>query len=194
MHRCPGFRERRSGSGGRRRKRQMNRLDSSSNRARSAESAGPGGDSALVREAVVRAKNGDREALHFLYVRYSPEVLRYVRKLVQDDYEAEDITQNVFMKLMSVIGKYQPREVPFAAWILRVARNAALDYLRARRTTPTDEVRNAARICAERSRGCPTNSATSSSSATSSASPPSRSPPCSARRKARSTACTIAAD
>jgi len=100
-----------------------------------------GADSALVREAVARAKENDSEALHFLYVRYSPEVLRFVRKLVQDDYEAEDITQNVFMKLMRVIDKYEPREVPFAAWILRVARNAALDYLRARRTTPTDEVR-----------------------------------------------------
>ncbi len=89
----------------------------------------------------MRAKEGSDEALHFLYVRYSPDVLRYVRKLVQDDYEAEDITQNVFMKLMAVIHKYEPREVPFAAWILRVARNAALDYLRARRTTPCEEIR-----------------------------------------------------
>lgn len=119
----------------------MNRLESRAARAQSAEAPGAGGDSSLVREAVARAKQGDHEALHFLYVRYSPEVLRYVRKLVQDDYEAEDITQNVFMKLMSVIVKYEPREVPFAAWILRVARNAALDYLRARRSTPTDEVR-----------------------------------------------------
>ncbi|MCW2988716.1 MAG: polymerase ECF-type sigma factor [Solirubrobacterales bacterium] len=99
------------------------------------------GDSDLVRKAVARAKENDPEALHFLYVRYSPDVLRYVRKLVQDDYEAEDITQNVFMKLMSVICKYEPREVPFAAWILRVARNVALDYLRARRATPSDEIR-----------------------------------------------------
>lgn len=119
----------------------MNRLETRSERASSIGEPTAGGDSALVREAVARAKRNDSEALHFLYVRYSPEVLRYVRKLVQDDYEAEDITQNVFMKLMKVIDKYEPREVPFAAWILRVARNAALDYLRARRTTPTDEVR-----------------------------------------------------
>jgi len=115
-----------------------------------------GNDSKLVREAVARAKEGDDEALHFLYVRYAPDVLRYVRKLVQDDYEAEDITQNVFMKLISVINKYEPRDVPFAAWILRVSRNAALDYLRARRATPTDEVRLAddehGRISHERGR------------------------------------------
>ena len=81
------------------------------------------------------------EALHFLYVRYSDDVLRYVRSLVQDHHEAEDITQNVFVKLTRVIKKYEPREVPFAAWILRVARNAALDYLRSRRMTPYEDVR-----------------------------------------------------
>jgi RNA polymerase sigma-70 factor (ECF subfamily) len=119
----------------------MNSLESRSTRSGEAQAPNAGGDSALVREAVARAKANDSEALHFLYIRYAPEVLRYVRRLVQDEHEAEDITQTVFMKLMSVIRKYEPREVPFAAWILRVARNAALDHLRARRTTPTDEVR-----------------------------------------------------
>jgi len=98
-------------------------------------------DSHVVREAVSRAQAGDMEAFHFLYVRYAADVLRYVRSFVQDHHEAEDVTQSVFMKLMSVIGKYEPRDVPFAAWILRVARNAALDHLRARRETPVEEVR-----------------------------------------------------
>ncbi len=100
-----------------------------------------GGDSKIVRTAIARAQKGDMEALHFLYVRYAADVLRYVRSFVGDHHEAEDITQNVFVKLMSVIGKYEPREVPFAAWILRVARNAALDHLRARRMTPCEDVR-----------------------------------------------------
>jgi RNA polymerase sigma-70 factor, ECF subfamily len=103
--------------------------------------ASGGADSEIVREAVAQAKEGSSEALHFLYVRYYPDVLRYVRKLLKDDYEAEDIAQNVFMKLMTAIRKYEPREVPFAAWVLRVARNAALDHLRARRSTPCEEVR-----------------------------------------------------
>ena len=107
----------------------------------STDQASGAGDSRIVKEAIVRAQKGDMEALHFLYVRYSDDVLRYVRSFVQDHHEAEDITQNVFVKLMSVIGKYEPREVPFAAWILRVSRNAALDHLRARRMTPCEEVR-----------------------------------------------------
>ena len=96
------------------------------------------------------------EALHFLYIRYVDDVLRYVRSVVRDHHEAEDITQNVFVKLVSVIGKYEPRDVPFAAWIMRVARNAALDHLRARRAVPCDEVRapngDHAQIGHERSR------------------------------------------
>jgi len=97
--------------------------------------------SKLTQEAVARAKAGDPEGLHYLYVRYSDDVLRYVNSFARDTHEAEDITQNVFAKLMTAIVKYEQREVPFDAWIMRVARNAALDHLRAKRAIPTEEVR-----------------------------------------------------
>jgi len=99
------------------------------------------GASDLTRKAVTRAKAGDSEGLHYLYVRYADDVLRYVAGFVRDYHEAEDITQNVFAKLMTAINKYEEREVPFDAWIMRVARNAALDHLRAKRAIPTEEVR-----------------------------------------------------
>ncbi len=99
------------------------------------------GTSQLTQQAVARAKAGDTEGLHYLYVRYADDVLRYVTSVVRDHHEAEDITQNVFAKLMKAIRKYEQREVPFDAWILRVARNAALDHLRAKRAIPTEEVR-----------------------------------------------------
>jgi RNA polymerase sigma-70 factor (ECF subfamily) len=95
----------------------------------------------LVRQAVGRAKQGDAEGIHFLYVRFYDDVLRYVNSLVRDYHEAEDITQNVFAKLITAITKYEERAVPFTAWIMRVARNAALDHLRARRAVPTEEIR-----------------------------------------------------
>lgn len=97
--------------------------------------------SQLTQEAVARAKAGDTEGLHYLYVRYADDVLRFVTSVVRDHHEAEDITQNVFAKLMKAIKRYEQREVPFDAWILRVARNAALDHLRAKRAIPTEEVR-----------------------------------------------------
>jgi RNA polymerase sigma-70 factor, ECF subfamily len=110
----------------------------------SSASAGPSPDQGptnLTREAITRAKEGDPEGLHYLYVRYADDVLRYVNGLIRDHHEAEDITQNVFAKLMTAITKYEERAVPFDAWILRVARNAALDHLRAKRAIPSEEVR-----------------------------------------------------
>jgi RNA polymerase sigma-70 factor, ECF subfamily len=109
--------------------------------SRSTEAATAAGNSRLVREAVVSAQAGDVEGLHFLYVRYSSDVQRYVASFVNDHHEAEDITQNVFAKLVTGIRKYEQREAPFVAWVMRVARNAALDHMRARRTIPTEEVR-----------------------------------------------------
>jgi RNA polymerase sigma-70 factor (ECF subfamily) len=96
----------------------------------------------IVGRAIARAKEGDREALRFLYLRYADNVYGYVRSIVRDDYDAEDVTQHVFAKLMTVIGKYEERDVAFSAWILRVARNVAVDHMRQRRPIPSDEVRD----------------------------------------------------
>jgi RNA polymerase sigma-70 factor, ECF subfamily len=94
-----------------------------------------------VDQAVARAKQGDREALRFLYVRYADHIYGYVASIVRDDFEAEDVTQHLFAKLMTALPKYEPREVPFSAWILRVARNVAVDHMRQRRAIPCEEVR-----------------------------------------------------
>jgi len=83
--------------------------------------------------AVLRAQAGDADAIRVLYLRYKDNVYGYVLSFVRDQHEAEDITQQVFLKLMSVLDKYRPREVPFTSWLLRVARNVALDSLRRRR-------------------------------------------------------------
>jgi RNA polymerase sigma-70 factor, ECF subfamily len=110
----------------------------------------------LVREAVARAKAGDVSAVHFLYVRFADEVFGQVRSIVEDGAAAEDITQTVFAKLGAAIQKYEPRQARFSAWLLRVARNAALAYLRARRQLPLAQVRTEDRpdqqLCAERLR------------------------------------------
>jgi DNA-directed RNA polymerase specialized sigma24 family protein len=80
----------------------------------------PNGDTELVALAIARTKEGERSALHFLYVRYSEDVHRYVKSIVRDHHEAEDITQSLFVKLMSAIQGYEPRNVPLAAWLRRV--------------------------------------------------------------------------
>jgi RNA polymerase sigma-70 factor (ECF subfamily) len=94
----------------------------------------------LVSRAVIRAKEGDRDAVRFLYMRYADNVYGYVRTIVRDHHDAEDVTQQVFAKLITAIAKYEPRGVPFVAWLLRMSHNVAVDAVRARRTTPAAEI------------------------------------------------------
>jgi RNA polymerase sigma-70 factor (ECF subfamily) len=94
----------------------------------------------LVLAAVARAKDGDADALRFLYLSYADNVYGYVCSIVRDEYEAEDVTQHIFAKLLTALERYEPRVVPFSAWILRVAHNAAIDHVRARRPVPLEEV------------------------------------------------------
>lgn len=100
-----------------------------------------------TRLAVARAKEGDHDALRYLYVSYSHNVYGYVRSIVRDDHEAEDVTQHVFAKLMTSLVKYDDRGVPFFAWLLRLARNVAIDHLRANRLLPTEEVLDPNAMC-----------------------------------------------
>ena len=103
---------------------------------------------------VVAAKAGDMEAIRFLYVRYKDNIYGYVLSIVREQHAAEDCTQQVFMKLISAIQKYEPSTVPFAAWILRVARNVAIDHLRQRRAVPQEDVFGSTGESDESSREC----------------------------------------
>ena len=97
---------------------------------------------AVVLAAVTRAKTGDADAMRLLYLRYADNVYGYVCSIVRDEHEAEDVTQQIFAKLMTALQRYEPRSVPFSAWILRIAHNAAIDHMRARRAVPCEEVRS----------------------------------------------------
>jgi RNA polymerase sigma-70 factor (ECF subfamily) len=88
---------------------------------------------------VARAKQGDREALRYLYVRYADNVYSYVASIVRDHHDAEDVTQQVFAKLTSSLLRYEDRGAPFLSWLVRLARNAAIDQLRTRRAVPVAE-------------------------------------------------------
>jgi RNA polymerase sigma-70 factor (ECF subfamily) len=95
----------------------------------------------LLANAIARTKEGDASALQVLYVRFADDVCGYVASIVRDWHEAEDITQSLFAGLVKKIQRYEQREVPFSAWLMRVARNAALDHVRAQRTVPVEAVR-----------------------------------------------------
>ncbi len=79
-----------------------------------------------------------------------PQRFGYVRSIVRDDHEAEDVTQHVFTKLMTTLVKYDDRGLPFFAWLLRLARNVAIDHLRGESPYPDGERARSARILRHR--------------------------------------------
>jgi RNA polymerase sigma-70 factor, ECF subfamily len=94
----------------------------------------------LVGAAAERAREGDDDALRLLYLLYADNVYGYVLAIVRDEHDAEDITSEVFARLPRALAHYRVSSTPFVAWLLRVARNAALDHLRAQRSVPLAEV------------------------------------------------------
>jgi RNA polymerase sigma-70 factor, ECF subfamily len=94
----------------------------------------------LTRRAVRRASDGDGEAIGELYDRYAGRVYGHVRRMMRDRHDAEDITQLVFLKLIRTLGSYDERAGDFCPWLLRVARNLAIDELRRRRPVLVGDV------------------------------------------------------
>lgn len=90
--------------------------------------------------AVARAKGGDEQAIRYLYGRFADNVYGYAKGIVRDEDDAEDVTQQVFARLMIALPAYEQRSVPFSSWLLRITHNMAIDHCRRRRSTPVEEV------------------------------------------------------
>ena len=93
-----------------------------------------------MRDIVVAAGLGDRDAMRELYVRHARGVHAYVARIVGDGHDAEDVTQQVFAKLLTELDHYRPGNAPFASWVRRVAHNTAIDHMRRRRAVPCEDV------------------------------------------------------
>ena len=94
-----------------------------------------------IQDLVERARRGDTAAVGALYDAFAPRVYRFFRFRVSADESAEDLMQKVFLKMIEQLPKYEPRGVPFAAWLFRVARNTWIDQGRSyRATVPLDEL------------------------------------------------------
>jgi RNA polymerase sigma-70 factor (ECF subfamily) len=93
-----------------------------------------------TRRVVGAARAGDREAMGELYALHAPAVHAHVLRVVRDVDDADDVTQQVFAKLLTGLDRYRPGEAPFIVWVLRVARNAAIDHVRRSHHVTADDV------------------------------------------------------
>ena len=81
-------------------------------------------------QLITDAQNGDAEAFGELYERYAPRVFRYLFAHLDNRLDAEDLTEEIFLRVWRTLGSYQEQGVPFLAFLFRVARNALIDHYR----------------------------------------------------------------
>ena len=85
---------------------------------------------------ILASVKGDGKAFEALYVRYMKAIYRYIFFRVGDENQAEDLTEEVFVRAWEALPKYQHRKHPFSSWLYRIARNLIIDYYRMKKPVP----------------------------------------------------------
>ena len=80
-------------------------------------------------ELVRRAQKGESEAIGVLFDRHHMRIYRYIRARIFDTQTAHDITGEVFLRMVANIHTFQPRGVPFTAWLYQITRNYLADFV-----------------------------------------------------------------
>jgi RNA polymerase sigma-70 factor (ECF subfamily) len=81
-------------------------------------------------DLVARAQGGDVSAIGALYDEHHESIFRYVWLRVGDTQLAEDLTGDVFMRMLHSLPNYQSMGLPFRAWLYRIAHNRLVDHYR----------------------------------------------------------------
>jgi RNA polymerase sigma factor (sigma-70 family) len=90
-------------------------------------------------ELVIRVGRGDPAAVKALVARKLPRVLALARRMLADAVEAEDVAQEVFLRIWRHAASWRPGVARFDTWMHRVALNLCYDRLRRRREQPSAE-------------------------------------------------------
>lgn len=84
-------------------------------------------------QMLVAAAQQDIEAAGRLYDKYYSEVLSYIHHCTFDNVVTEDLTSNVFLAAFQNLGQYRWRQIPFRAWLFRIATNEVRMHWRRQR-------------------------------------------------------------
>lgn len=88
-------------------------------------------DTDVERALIERAQSGDRLAYQNLFKIYRPRIYRLVDQLLRNTADADDVVQDIFLKLFSALDSYR-HQSSFFTWVYRIATNAARARLNAR--------------------------------------------------------------
>jgi RNA polymerase sigma-70 factor (ECF subfamily) len=87
-------------------------------------------------EVVTWAREGDEDAYREMLRRYGPPVFDLIYGMVGQRELAEDLAQDTFVKAFRALDRHDPECEP-SAWILRIANNTVIDYIRRKRPDST---------------------------------------------------------
>ena len=83
-------------------------------------------------ELILLLKQQSREGFNYLYRQYGAVLYGVISKIVYDEQTAEDVLQDVFVKIWNNIGQYDPQKGRLYTWMINIARNAGIDKLRSK--------------------------------------------------------------
>src|SRR3954463_11108576 len=98
-----------------------------------------GASSQELKRLVERGQQGNKEALEELYLLHFDRIYSYLHMSVGNRHDAEDLTTQVFLRMLESIGKFRWRSAPFSAWLFRIAHNLAMDHFRANKRWQPEE-------------------------------------------------------
>jgi RNA polymerase sigma-70 factor (ECF subfamily) len=88
-------------------------------------------------ELIRRAQAGERDAFAEIYQRHHGAIYRYILYRLGDATTAEDLTADVFVRMVERIDRFRYRGRPVLAWLYTIARNRVVDYVRRVGRRPT---------------------------------------------------------
>jgi RNA polymerase sigma-70 factor (ECF subfamily) len=91
-------------------------------------------------DLVAAVARGDEPACRLLMERHLPRMLALARRMLGNQADAEDVAQEVFLRVWTHAERWQPGRAQFGTWLHRVATNLCLDRLRKRRPENIDDI------------------------------------------------------
>lgn len=92
--------------------------------------AQPADEQSWIESARTGSPSERSDAVGWLYERYFDRIYKYVYLKLGDPTEAEDVCEQVFLKMIESIGTFQWQGSTFASWLYRIAHNQVVDTLR----------------------------------------------------------------
>ncbi len=100
-------------------------------------------ESKTIPDLVARAQRGSTDAAGQLYERHHASIFRYLAYRTGDTSAAEDLTADVFLKMVQALPGYRITAATFRGWLFQIARNLAIDHFRRKRNRPENPLHEA---------------------------------------------------